>query len=282
MKFVQIMPGTYLMGSPADEVGRSDDETQHRVTLTRGFYIGQTDVTVGQFGAFVNDSGYQTQAEAIGSALQWNGRNWAIVLRGCWHNPGFGQDSDHPVVDISWNDAMAFCDWMGSKEGRHYRLPTEAQYEYCVRAGTTTTYQWGNDVDDGKGWGNFKDLPWLIQFPTEPAFPWDDGYKFTSPVGKFPPNPWNLYDMPGNVLDWCSDWYGEYPDGDVTDPQGPSTDDAPSVTNPWFRTYHGPCRDLRGASWHAQPANVRSAWRGFAPALSVESNTGFRVVLDSP
>lgn len=281
MKFVKIKPGTFMMGSPPDEDGHSDNETLHRVTLTKGFYMGQTDVTIAQFEIFVNDSGYQTGAEISGTAVQWTGQTWAQVPGGSWHNPGFGQDGDYPVVDVNWNDAVAFCTWISRKEGKRYRLPTEAEWEYCARAATTTAYQWGNNPDDGNGWGNFKDLPWLMQYPMLPAFSWSDGYKFTSPVAKFRPNAWNLYDMPGDVLNWCSDWYSENADGDVTDPQGPTKDGAPSVTNPFWSFYHGPCRVVRGGSWAGDPHGVRSAARGFAPSIAACSPQGFRLVLES-
>ena len=142
------------MGSPAGESGRKDIETQHQVTLTKGFFMAATTVTRGQFAAFAKGSGYQTDAEKEGWGFARTGDGFGKVTGASWRNPGFDQADDHPVVEVTWNDAVAFCQWLSKKESKHYRLPTEAEWEYACRAGTTTAYNRGNAVGalDEAGW----------------------------------------------------------------------------------------------------------------------------------
>src|ERR1035437_9439728 len=161
LKLVQIPAGKFLMGSPETEKDRGKDQVQHEVTISKPFYMGSTHVTVDQFAAFVKDSGYKTDAEKDGWSYGFEIKDGKIAVRtvnGCsWRNPSFDQKGDHPVVQVSWNDAKAFCDWLSKKRGRTVMLPTEAQWEYANRAGATTAYPWGDNPDDGKGWGNCAD-----------------------------------------------------------------------------------------------------------------------------
>jgi formylglycine-generating enzyme required for sulfatase activity len=266
MTLAYIPAGDFLMGSPASEVGRFDSETQHRVTLTKHFLMATTHVTRGQFAAFVNDSGYQTDAEKEGHAFTFHGTEFTDTKGASWRNPGFDQGDDHPVVEVSWNDAKAFCDWLSKKEGMKYRLPTEAEWEYACRAGSKTAYPWGDKAEDGKGWANCADLTTKEKFPTLATFNWSDGFAFTSPVGIYNANDWGLYDMVGNAAEWCSDWYGAYPAGDATDPQG---------------TNNGLARVVRGGSWFSGPRTCRCANRTSRAPDYRGVSFGFRVVLDS-
>lgn len=150
MKFIEIKPGEFTMGSPANEAGRQDDETQHRVKISKAFMLGVHEVTRGQFAAFVKDTDWETSGLVFGPTAQVS----VVVRVDSWRNPGFEQEDSHPVVDVSWNDAIAFALWLSRKEGKSYRLPTEAEWEYACRAGTTTVYHWGDDPDHGKGWLN--------------------------------------------------------------------------------------------------------------------------------
>src|SRR5262249_1415547 len=134
MKLQRIPAGKFVMGSPPSEARRTNDEDQHEVAITRPFAIGVTAVTVGQFGAFVHTTGHKTEAEKAND-------------RFTWRQPGFEQPDDHPVVCVNWYDAVAFCDWLSQKEGKKYTLPTEAQWEYCGRAGSASTYYFGEDVN---------------------------------------------------------------------------------------------------------------------------------------
>ncbi len=266
MKFALIPAGKFTMGSPETEKDRDKDETQHEVTISKPFYMGQTHVTVDQFAAFVKDSGYKTDAEKDGWSTGieiTDGKLDVKKVNGAsWRNPSFDQKGDHPVVQVSWNDAQAFCDWLSKKSGKTVHLPTEAQWEYACRASTKTAYPWGDNPDDGKGWANGADQTLKKKLPNAPAdwefFSWEDGFVFTSPVGSFKTNAFGLYDMNGNAWQWCGDWYGDYEKGTATDPSGADTGD-------W--------RVMRGGSWICDPSFCRSAYRGIN-----RFDIGFRVV----
>ena len=169
MKFTLIKAGDFLMGSPDTDKDAGDDEKpQHRVRITRPFYLGVHEVTRGQFRRFVDDSGYQTEAEKDGKGgLGWNeaAKKLEQNPRYTWLNPGFEQTDLHPVVDVSWNDAVAFAGWLGRKEGKTYRLPTEAEWEYACRAGTTTRYFCGDDTEALAGVGNVQDATFREKYP---------------------------------------------------------------------------------------------------------------------
>jgi formylglycine-generating enzyme required for sulfatase activity len=264
MEFAWLPPGEFLMASPLDEIGRSDEETQHEVRLSKKFALGICPVTRRQFAAFVEETGYRTEAEKSGGLYVQKGNRWLKIPGKTWRNPGFEQSDDHPVVGVSWSDAKTFCDWLRIQERRPYRLPTEAEWEYACRAGTMTAYQWGDDPDDGEGWCNASDLTAKKIYPNWATFNWDDGYIYTSPVGSFFPNAWGLYDMHGNVNEWCSDWHGPYPKRRVTDPAGKA---------------EGQHRVVRGGSWQDLPARCRSACRARSAPHRRNSSLGFRVAL---
>jgi formylglycine-generating enzyme required for sulfatase activity len=255
MKFVYIPPGTFDMGSPEKEEGRDgEEEVQHRVTLSRGYYMQTTEVTVGQWRAFVRDTGYRTDAENKGSAYIWIEGAQQEKKGYYWKKPGFQQSDDHPVTCVTWKDIGAFIGWLDAKEGKTYRLPTEAEWEYACRAGTTTSYYWGNKADCSKAnYGNG----------------WSDECKGKNPEGtakvsSYPPNAWGLFDMSGNVWESCGDWYGDYTKGHVTDPKGPSK---------------GEKKVVRGGSWLIHSRYCRSAARAWNGPNNPYANLGFRLVL---
>jgi sulfatase modifying factor 1 len=267
MRFTRVEPGEFLMGSPAGEEGHGADETQHKVKLTKPFFMGTHLVTRGHFAAFVKDAAYRTDAEKEGWAYAYDGTTFDKVSGASWLKPGFDQTDDHPVIEVSWNDAQAFCQWLSKKEGNKYRLPSEAEWEYACRAGTHAAYFWGDSPDGGWGFANCADLTARDKFNWEGVFNWRDGF-YTSPVGSFKPNPWGLNDMIGNALEWCADYYGPFGDGDAVDPTGPAQGDISSS------------RVLRGGSWAGHPRACRAAFRiRDAPDHRV-SNLGFRVCLD--
>jgi formylglycine-generating enzyme required for sulfatase activity len=203
MQFVLIPAGTFMMGSGLAEDGDEDEHPQHRVTLSRPFYLQTTPVTQGQ----------------------WQG------LMG--ENPSYFQEGgeDCPVENISWDHAQEFIKKLNQKEKTdQYRLPTEAEWEYACRAGSTQSYCFGDREAE------------LGQY----AWYADNSQMSTHPVGRLKPNAWGLYDLHGNVYEWCRDWFGEYPPGPVTDPEGPSA---------------GEYRVLRGGSWDGEAGDVRSAYR---------------------
>ena len=241
MKFMLIPPGEFMMGSTEEEIAEGlagttnsrltewlrSEGPQHRVRIAKPFYLGAHEVTVGQFRAFVETSGYKTQAETDGKggapagvAKAWQSRRPEYN----WRTPSFDQTDEHPAVQLTWNDGTAFCDWLTDKEGVRYTLPTEAQWEYACRAGTTTEYWVGEDPEQQRDIGNVTDTSFNEQFSFQGnAVDFDDGHVFTAPVMTYRANPFGIYDMCGNVWEWCSDWWAadSYPTSKLSDPVGP-------------------------------------------------------------
>jgi formylglycine-generating enzyme required for sulfatase activity len=270
MRLALIPAGEFLMGSPDSDKDAWDCERpQHRVRITRPFYLGTTEVTVGQFRRVVEAAGYRTEAERDGKGgfglNETNGHNEQDP-RYTWRNPGFAQMDEHPVVDVSWNDAIQFCNKLSEREGLKpyyqsgtgassggvgYRLPTEVEWEYACRAGTTTRYSFG---DDEKSLGEY-------------AWYQSNWGPKSHPVGQKPPNAFGLYDMHGNVWEWCWDGYDEhfYANATITDPAGPSQAKA---------------RVFRGGGWSDFPRDARSANRGWSTPDFRNVNLGFRVARD--
>ena len=283
MKLNLIPAGEFQMGSniSAEEVERrfkdfdaeaeyyNNEHPQHRVRISKPFYLGVYEVTVGQFRQFVSSADYKTEAESDGEGGSgWNesaGKFEGRDPKYNWRNAGFAQTDSHPVVNVTWNDAVAFCDWLSAKEGAQYRLPSEAEWEYACRAGTKTLYYSGDDPESLAQVGNVADGTARAKYSTWKTISNRDGYVFTAPAGRFEPNSFGLHDMHGNLWEWCNDWYGDqyYETSPSFDPGGPAS---------------GSSRVLRGGSWNREPDLVRSAYRSrFEPDLRLGS-VGFRVV----
>lgn len=250
MKFVYIQPGTFMMGSPSDEKGRETDETQHQVTLTKGYYMGVKEVTVEQWRRFVRETDYKTDAETGGGCNVLKGNKWIIKKGAYWAKPGFMQEEYCPVICVSWNDVNKFIEWLNEEEGTDkYRLPTEAEWEYACRAGSTSKYFFG---EPGFGSIGLSDYAWYER-------------KFgdrTHPVSQKVANDWGLFDMHGNVWEWVADIYGDYPSNPVIDPVGSSSGDN---------------RVIRGGSWSLHALGVRSANRGWGTLEDRYTDIGFRL-----
>jgi formylglycine-generating enzyme required for sulfatase activity len=271
--FMRILSGTFMMGSPAGEVGRDSDETQHQVWVSE-FYMSRHEVTVGEFRSFVNATGYRTTAETSGGGYVYD-RNEGWVMKGDanWKNPYFSQGDRHPVVLVSWFDAVQYCNWRSVREGlavaytvngdsvtwnrnaNGYRLPTEAEWEYACRAGTATPFSTGNNITTNQA--NYDE-----------NYPYNGNAKGvyrekTWDVGSGTPNVWGLYDMHGNVWEWCWDWFGDYSSASQTDPVGPAA---------------GSYRVGRGGSWLGDAQTLRSARRGDGEPGSRSHYLGFRPV----
>ena len=284
MKLVLIPAGEFMMGSAESAESTAAyfnsnysmdlkgdfftaEHPRHRVRITRPFYLGTYHVTRGQFRQFVDDASYQTDAEKDGKGgygYASEGR-WEHKPEYTWRNPGFEQTDEHPVVNVSWNDAVAFCQWLSRKDGAIYRLPTEAEWEYACRAGTTTRWWCGDDAEGLAQIANVADGTAKEKFPYWPStIRASDGYVFTSPVGSFRPNAFGLYDMHGNAWQWCADRYdGKYYErSPVDDPTGPKS---------------GPSRVLRGGSWFFGPGITRSADRSGVAPDGRDYVIGFRV-----
>ena len=254
MKFVLVPAGEFMIGSdeapealaqayPRYERKRflelGDEAPVHRVRITRSFYMGQHEVTVAQFRRFLQASGYVPESEADGSGgygfnPEYDSKK---TVRGdafegrdpkySWRNPGFPQADDHPVVNVTWNDALAMSAWLSVQEGRRYRLPSEAEWEYAARAGSRTRYSSGDDPESLPAVANVFDADAQINWPQWQAFALSghDGFAFTAPVGSFAPNAFGLHDMHGNAWEWCADWHADdyYARSPVDDPPGPAT-----------------------------------------------------------
>jgi formylglycine-generating enzyme required for sulfatase activity len=250
VKLVLIPQGEFMMGShekPQEVAEAFSEEAKsflsehplHRVQITKPFYLARHELTNRQFAEFVNATKYKTDAERTGSeAKGLNPNSGELSEEGegkqSWKTMAQkivkGERDDHPVVLVSWNDAIEFCKWLSHKEGRKYRLPTEAEWEYACRAGTTTRFWSGDDPETLVNIANVPDRTWLEDFrkrnkkePGYKAISGSDGYAGTAPVGSFKPNPFGLYDMHGNVWEWCSDYFSSdyYGKRIQHDPTGP-------------------------------------------------------------
>lgn len=267
-ELVHIPGGCFQMGSPKSKAGRNDDERQHRVCV-KAFEIGKYEVTVGEFRQFVGATNYRTDAERnvrnVKGCAIWNVSAWEIKADTSWRNPpGFKQTDMHPVVCVSWNDAVAYTDWLSRETGQRYRLPTEVEWEYAARAGTKSARYWGDDPNQACRYENVADQTGQQTFPKWTIHSCADGHVYTAPVGSFRANTWQLHDMLGNVQELtCSLYDGQY---DITETKCPDN-------NAFVR------RALRGGQWATTPVGVRSAtrwWWGNPDHRN--SNLGFRLV----
>jgi formylglycine-generating enzyme required for sulfatase activity len=271
---VVIPTGQFLLGSPADEPGHVDaEEPQRRVRIDIGFALGQSEVTVGQFREFVDAAGYTTDAERLGGAAIYDESSGRIVERRgmTWHNDYRGERaaSSLPVINVSWNDANAYLEWLSARTGKRFRLPSEAEFEYALRSGSAARYPWGSGNPD-KVVGNFTGegdrsptkRSWSSAFPR-----YTDGYWGPAPVESFRPDAFGLYDMAGNVSEWVEDcWHDNY----IRAPR-----DSTAWVNPGCER-----RVVRGGSWGSDPSQVRSAFRIAARPDTRSARVGFRVARD--
>ena len=214
------------MGSPVSGYNRvRDEDPQHQVTISKPFYLGVTEVT-------------QAQLKAVMATEPWKGRPFAK------------EGGENAASYVSWDDAAAFCRKLSQKSGRALRLPTEAEWEYACRAGSKTKYCFGDDDSKLGGYAWYNKNAWNV------------GEQYAHRVGQKKANTWGLYDMHGNVLEWCQDWYGAYPSSATTDPVGPPS---------------GSYRAVRGGSWFNDARYCRSAVRSYYSPELRNAATGFRL-----
>ena len=280
-----------------------DERPVHPVVITTPFYIGATEVTVGQFRQFVEAMDYQTSAERNSLGIVgWDptppqdhdSYKWAFRQKPefTWRDPGFEQAEDAPVVGVSWEDASAFCAWMSEREDVRYRLPTEAEWEYVCRAGTSTYFSFGDEyrgeIHRHANIGNVElehaaprrvTRQWLIDVENDPA----DSHVFSAPAGSYDPNPWGLFDLHGNVWEWCADryldtWYAQFNRDGYQQSRRRAID--PLCEERWNE--HGAWRVIRGGSWFTSPIQTRSACRGFFEERDAACYVGFRVAREAP
>ncbi|MBT7255151.1 MAG: formylglycine-generating enzyme family protein, partial [Planctomycetaceae bacterium] len=235
MTFNNIPAGTFLMGTPDDETYRGGDEHQHQVTISKAYYMQTTVVT-------------QSQWTTVMGTEPWKG--WWFLVRNY-----VTEGAHYPAVYVSWDDAGAYCQKLSEKEGKTYRLPTEAEWEYACRAGTKTTWSFGNDLKE------FGDYGWYNENASDVV------EEYAHQVRLKNPNPFGLYDMQGNVWEWCHDYYEAvyYKQSPGQDPQGPAS---------------GYSHVLRGGSWCDEACYARAAERDHFGSFENGSSVGFRVVLE--
>lgn len=262
---VVVEGGSFKMGSLEGEEGRPEGPI-HDVTIGQDFAVGKFEVTNGEFARFVEETGYTQEKNCV----IWTGK-WEALPDSSWRNPGYGRapaDSE-PVGCMSWHDAKAYIAWLSRKAGKTYRLPSEAEWEYVARAGSSTRFPWGDDADDiCKRVNLFDESGRRASALSYVAAECDDGYPFTAPAGSFAPNRFNLHDVIGNVWEWTEDCY--------VVPYPPGHADGSSVQ------VEGACerRSIRGGGWITTPSRQRPAFRGRDPADVVFVPFGFRVVRD--
>ena len=269
-EMVVVPQGTFTMGAPAGEEAREKwpeerrghSAPQHLVTIRHKFAIAKFEVTRGEYAQFVA----ATNRPDPDSCVTLDASGTFIVAKGNWRSPGFPQTGRDPVVCVSWDDAKAYVAWLSAKTGHAYRLPTEAEWEYTARAGTTTARYGSDHPAEVCRYTNLGDLDYSKQHPGDSAVnqACGDGYAFTSPVGSFPPNQFGLYDMLGNVLDWNEDCWN------------PTYSGAPTDGTAWLT---GDCsrRVTRGGSWDMDLIAARSAMRRALPTSRRNTTFGFRV-----
>ena len=258
---IVVPSGTYSMGSPFGEAGRYNNEGPiHPVTIQETIGVGVYEVTRGQFREFIQESGY----EAGGACWTFEERRWREREGRNWRYPGYPQTDQHPVVCVNWYDANRYVEWLSLKTGQRYRLPTESEWEYAARAGTTTTYYWGDAIE-----GDWRQCQYANGADLRTGVLWragcDDGHEFTAAVGSYLPNPFGLHDTLGNVWEWTQDcWSSSYTDS-------PADGSAYRV---------GQCElgVLRGGSRYVSAEGIRAAHRFRFDLISRNQNTGFRVV----
>ncbi|MEW9572884.1 SUMF1/EgtB/PvdO family nonheme iron enzyme [Rhodanobacter sp. Si-c] len=268
---VVIPTGSFMMGAADDDSRNAAEQPQHKVSIDQGFAMSRSAITVGQFREFVRESGYVPDSVKQGGASVYDERSGAMHddSDATWQDDYAGHKAEDnlPVVNISWNDAKAYADWLSQRTGKKYRLPSEAEFAYALRGGTTTSYWWGDGTPNrkvenltGSRDRSLSGRRWNHAFRD-----YDDGYWGPAPVMSFAPNPFGLYDMGGNVSEWVADcWHDNYIRAPV---------DGSAWLNPGCSV-----RVLRGGSWGSSPEQARSAWRQGADAGVRSGRVGFRVV----
>ncbi|MFN7784077.1 MAG: SUMF1/EgtB/PvdO family nonheme iron enzyme [Lysobacterales bacterium] len=270
-ELVVIPLGSFQMGSPDNEPDRKGNEGPRvSVRIQRGFALARSETTVGQFRAFVQATGYTPSASQNGSSTIYDERSGSMTARSgvTWESDHNGRPApaDLPVIHVSWVDAKAYADWLAQETGKRYRLPSESEFEYVLRAGTQTRYPWGEGnptrlVGNLTGDGDRSDTRrnWVNAFPD-----YEDGYWGPAPVRSYEANRFGIHDVNGNVSEWVEDcWHDNY--------QRAPTDGSAWV-NPGCNR-----RVIRGGSWASSPDQARSAFRLTASPTTTNARLGFRV-----
>jgi len=249
-ELVALPGGTFIMGSPIEDIGRHESEPLPHEVSVAAFAITTTEISVGAFARFAQATDYQTGGPCwtFTDDVGWSWRQDAH-----WQDPLFRQTADHPVACVSWNDAVAYAAWLSEETGENYRLPTESEWEYAARAGTTGPRYWQGPREAVCAHANINDISgknriWKV------AEPCDDGWLYAAAVGFFAPNPFGLHDMQGNVWEWVQDCYD---------------DDASNTCTTHI---------LRGGAWTETPGAIRITIREWRDPDEHYAWAGFRLV----
>ncbi len=256
LELVLVPEGNFIQGSHPQDPGHAEDEGQRTVTLSHAFLVGKTPVTLKQFRRFVDETHYVTEADkGTSGGFGWTGTDLVQKKEFTWQNPGYPTTPDHPVTIVTFGDANAFAGWLQGRAQMAVRLPTEAEYERAARGNGTARFVWGDDS----------------MLAEKNAWFAKTGPKGAQPVGKMPPSSLGLFDMTGNVWEWCSDYYAPIDANAVIDPRV----DSPTT----WKLSDKPRRVLKGGSWHTDDRmKLRIAARNRATDGSRNADFGFRVV----
>lgn len=261
LSFAHIPSGSFMMG---DKDGQKDERPRHQVSIA-AFYLQTTELPKSLYAQFIKSNPSLNTSQGC---MIFDGE-WRHSASANWENPGYNQDSDHPAVCTSWNDAQAFLRWANDNahpQGIQFRLPSEAEWEYASRAGSEERYHWGSNGDGLCTHANASDKRTLQRFPSFKSNTCDDGFLETAPVGQFTPNSFGLYDMYGNAWEWVEDcWNNSY--------HGAPNDGSARQTGDCTR------RIFRGGAWGDNPHFARSGLRNRSNANIGKDDVGFRLVL---
>jgi formylglycine-generating enzyme required for sulfatase activity len=265
-EMIVVPAGVFTMGSPEDEPGRGADEgPRKRVSIPAPLAVSRYEITLGEYEVFLRETGRPVQGNCVTDRAKPG--TWSPEPKTTLRDPGFPQAPDHPVVCVSWDDAQAYVTWINARTSGSYRLLTEAEWEFAARAGTTATYPWGPDVNDGCLDANITDATIGAMYPSWTTATCDDRALHTAPVGSYRPNGFGLYDMIGNAQEWVQDCATTSYE---TLPSDGRADDSGDCSR----------RVVRSSSWGTLPKDNRVANRVRYPGGLVDDSVGIRVARD--
>ena len=258
-EMLALSSGQVQMGSLPSEKGRQSDETPVQNIPVKAFAMGKYEVTKAQWRVFVEKTAYQTSSDC----LTWDGDGYAKPAQLSWQQPGFIQTDEHPVVCVNWRDAQAYTQWLSQVSGKHYRLPSEAEWEYAGKAGQgLVPFSW-NPSEPVCAHANLADQTLTQSHPQWVVVSCSDGFAYTAPAGSFSSNPWGIFDMQGNVMEWVSSCYSS------------SLSSQPVEGSACSK------RVIKGGGWDMSEKLLRNAYRGRAGEFNMSTGLGFRVARDN-
>ena len=276
-EMVIVPAGSVVIGSHPDTMHRKQRERdRQQARIAQPFAMARTEVTLGQYRAFVAATGHDTvrplrDGKPLAGCNYFDGAGYGFVARHTWDNPGYAQHEDDPVVCVSWRDADSYANWLSTQTGRRYRVPSTVEFEYALRAGSAAPWFWGTSADQACEYANVADQAFGRVYPERPRFACNDRYVYTAPVGRFKPNAFGLHDMIGNAWEWTNDcWHDDL-------------SRSPLDGSPWLAEDGGDCdaRVPKGGSWISGAGWARAAVRSRDGADYRSFMLGFRVAAET-